>query len=32
MNLFINAVSKKGKLIIFDNKRDILFDRNLQVA
>ncbi len=32
MNLLINAVSKQGKLIIFDNKKNILFQKDLQVA
>jgi len=32
VNLFINAVSKNWKLIIFDNKRNILFQKDLQVA
>jgi len=32
MNLLINAVSKQGKLIIFDNKRNLLFQKDLQVA
>jgi len=32
MNLFINAVSHNWKLIIFDDKKDILFEKELQVA
>lgn len=32
MNLFINAVSQKWKLLIFDDSRNILFEKDLQVA
>ena len=32
MNLFINAVSRNWKLLIFDNDRKILFEKDLQVA
>jgi len=31
MNLFINAVSTNWYLALFDEKRDIIFDKNMQV-